>query len=178
VLGALLVIGFLGGFGILPMPFNPNLKPSAAAEASAQPTPAASSKARPDASALREQMRERRRKAMAADSGAADGTAIRASHLLVAYQGSMRSTQTRTKDEAKARAQQALKRAKKGDDFAKLVAEYSDEPGAGDRGGDLGKFGRGRMVPDFENAAFALKVGEISGLVETPFGYHVIKRTE
>ena len=73
---------------------------------------------------------------------------------------------------------EALKRAKKGEDFAKVVAAYTDEPGGAERGGDLNKFGRGRMVPAFEEAAFALKVNEVSGIVETPFGFHVIKRTE
>jgi parvulin-like peptidyl-prolyl isomerase len=71
-----------------------------------------------------------------------------------------------------------LKRAKKGEDFSKVVASYTDEPGGAERGGDLNKFGRGRMVPAFEEAAFALKLNEISGIVETPFGFHVIKRTE
>ena len=176
VLIALLGLGFVGGFGLLPWNFNLNKTTPAVASAAA-PTEA-SSKARPSASALRDQMRERRRKAAMAADGGTDSAMIRASHLLVAYQGATRSSQTRTKEEAKTRAEAALKRAKKGEDFAALVKEYSDEPGAGDRGGDLNRFGRGRMVPAFEEAAFALKLNEISGLVETPFGYHVIKRTE
>ena len=59
-----------------------------------------------------------------------------------------------------------------------MVKEYSDEPGAAARGGDLGKFRKGQMVPDFQNAVEKLKVGEISDLVKTPFGYHVILRTQ
>jgi parvulin-like peptidyl-prolyl isomerase len=175
VLAGILVLGFAGGLGLLPLNFN--LKPAAAPAVSATPTTTASTKARPSSSALREQMRERRRKAMAADGGT-DGQMIRASHLLVAYKDAMRSTQTRTKAEAKARAEEALKRAKKGEDFTKVVAAYTDEPGGADRGGDLRKFGHGQMVPEFDKAAFALKVNEISGIVETPFGFHVIKRTE
>jgi parvulin-like peptidyl-prolyl isomerase len=62
--------------------------------------------------------------------------------------------------------------------FEDVVKEYSDEPGAGQRGGDLGTFRKGQMVPDFQAAVEKLKVGEISDLVKTPFGYHVILRTK
>jgi parvulin-like peptidyl-prolyl isomerase len=84
----------------------------------------------------------------------------------------------RTKEQALTLAQEVLKRAKSGEDIARLANEYSDEPGAGGRGGSLGRFGHGQMVPAFESAAFALKVGEVSGIVESPFGYHIIQRTE
>ncbi|HET7543013.1 MAG TPA: peptidylprolyl isomerase [Polyangiaceae bacterium] len=105
---------------------------------------------------------------------------ISARHLLVAYKGALRASPGigRSKPEARARAEEAQKRAAAGEDFVALVKQYSDEPGAAERGGDLGKFDRQSMVPAFANAAFALKVGEISAVVETQFGYHVIKRTE
>jgi hypothetical protein len=105
---------------------------------------------------------------------------ISARHLLVSYKGGLRASPGigRSKTEARARAEEAHKRAAAGEDFVALVKQYSDEPGAGERGGDLGKFERGSMVPAFANAAFALKVGEISAVVETQFGFHVIKRTE
>ena len=105
---------------------------------------------------------------------------ISARHLLVSYKGALRASPGigRTRPEAHARAEEAQKRAAAGEDFVALVKQYSDEPGAGDRGGDLGKFDRQSMVPAFANAAFALKVGEISAVVETQFGFHVIKRTE
>jgi parvulin-like peptidyl-prolyl isomerase len=75
-------------------------------------------------------------------------------------------------------AQEVLQRAKAGEDVARLAVEYSDEPGAGTRGGSLGRFGKGQMVGPFETVAFKLKVGEISEIVETPFGFHIIQRTE
>jgi len=105
---------------------------------------------------------------------------IAARHLLVSYKGALRASPGigRSKSEARARAEEAQKRAAGGEDFVELVKQYSDEPGAAERGGDLGKFDRQSMVPAFANAAFALKVGEISSVVETQFGFHVIKRTE
>jgi parvulin-like peptidyl-prolyl isomerase len=64
-----------------------------------------------------------------------------------------------------------------GGDFADLAAKNSDCP-SGQQGGRLGTFGRGQMVPAFDEAAFGLDVGEVSGIVETTFGYHVVHRTE
>ena len=127
---------------------------------------------------------ESKRAASAAPLPAVDVSAqpaeISARHLLVSYKGGLRASPGigRSKAEALARAEEAQKRAVAGEDFVALVKQYSDEPGAGERGGDLGKFDRQSMVPAFANAAFALKVGEISAVVETQFGYHVIKRTE
>jgi peptidyl-prolyl cis-trans isomerase NIMA-interacting 1 len=105
---------------------------------------------------------------------------IAASHVLIQYKGSLRAGPDvkRSKDEAKKLAAEVMNKAKKGQDFAGLAKQYSDEPGAKQRMGTLGKFGKGNMVKPFSDAAFALKPGEISDIVETDFGFHVIKRTE
>jgi peptidyl-prolyl cis-trans isomerase NIMA-interacting 1 len=100
--------------------------------------------------------------------------------VLIQYKGSMRAGPniTRSKDEAKKLAAEVMNKAKKGQDFSGLAKQYSDEPGAKDRAGNLGKFTRTTMVKPFADAAFALKPGQISDVVETEFGFHVIKRTE
>jgi peptidyl-prolyl cis-trans isomerase C len=83
-------------------------------------------------------------------------------------------------DPAKARtqAEEILKRARTGEDFAKLAGEFTTEPGGKDRGGDLGWFGRGQMIKPFEDAAFGMQPGQISDVVETDFGFHIIKVEE
>jgi len=68
-----------------------------------------------------------------------------------------------------------LKRVKAGENFEALAREYSTDTGSKENGGDLGWFGKGRMVPDFEKATFALQPGQVSDIVESPFGFHIIK---
>lgn len=86
---------------------------------------------------------------------------IGASHILV---------------EKEYQAEDVLRKLSEGNTFESLASAFSSCP-SGKEGGDLGTFGPGEMVPAFEKAAFALKVGEVSGPVPTQFGYHVIKRT-
>jgi peptidyl-prolyl cis-trans isomerase SurA len=76
------------------------------------------------------------------------------------------------------KAKEILQRIKNGEDFSSLAKEVSEDPGSKDKGGDLGFFDRRRMVQPFDSAAFSLDVGEVSDLVRTPFGWHIIKVTE
>jgi peptidyl-prolyl cis-trans isomerase C len=96
---------------------------------------------------------------------------VRASHVLIKTNPG--ATQAE-KDNAKKDMEQIVARIKKGEDFATIAKEKSQCPSSA-QGGDLGFFGRGQMVKPFETAAFALKPGEVSDIVETGFGYHVIK---
>lgn len=115
-----------------------------------------------------------------ADGGRPRPREIAARHVLVMFAGSERAPESisRTREQAEARALEVLRRARAGEDFAALAREFSDEPGAGERGGSLGRFRRGRMVRAFEDAAFDLEVNGISQVIETDFGFHVIQRTE
>ncbi len=101
---------------------------------------------------------------------------VRASHILLMYRGSSRSTATRSKEEALTLIGEIEKELQSGGDFAELARKHSDCPSRA-RGGDLGSFNRGQMVKPFEQAAFELPVGSVSGIVATDFGYHLIQRT-
>lgn len=99
----------------------------------------------------------------------------RASHILVSVS---KDAPAAEKAAAKAKAEKLLAQLKKSPgDFAKLAKENSDDPGSAERGGDLDFFGKGMMVKPFEDAAFGLKEGEISEVVESDFGFHIIKVT-
>ena len=100
---------------------------------------------------------------------------VRASHILF---GVAKDAPPAAKAATKTEAEGVLKRAKAGEDFAALAKQYSKDPGSAAVGGDLNYFPKGQMVPAFDAAAFALKPGEISGLVETEFGFHIIKLTD
>ncbi len=111
---------------------------------------------------------------------AAQPTQVAARHILIMHAESLAKpeTVTRTKAESRLRAQEVLLKIRGGAPFEQMVREYTDEPGGAERNGDLGVFDRSTMVKPFADAAFSLKVGEVSEVVETKYGYHVIKRTE
>jgi peptidyl-prolyl cis-trans isomerase C len=103
---------------------------------------------------------------------------VRASHILIKPDTSDPNVEpAAAKAAARAKAEDLLKQIKDGADFAELAKDNSGCPSSA-RGGDLGFFSRGRMVPAFEEAAFALEVGQVSDIVETQFGYHIIKVTD
>jgi peptidyl-prolyl cis-trans isomerase SurA len=99
---------------------------------------------------------------------------IRASHILIQEQ---KDSLGKTVDSMATyeKAKQVLQRVRNGEDFAAVATEVSQDPGSAQKGGDLGYFDRRRMVQPFDSVAFLLKVGEVSDLVRTPFGWHIIK---
>jgi len=97
---------------------------------------------------------------------------VRARHIL------LRTGGERTVEEARGELEAIRRRIEGGEDFAAVAREVSEDPGSGAQGGDLGFFGRGRMTPEFEEAAFGAEIGELVGPVETPFGLHLIEVTD
>jgi len=102
---------------------------------------------------------------------------VRASHILLMYDGSMRSTATRSKEAAETQIYVLKSELEGGADFADVARDNSDCPSSS-KGGDLGSFGRGMMVGAFEDTAFTMEIGSTSDVIETEFGYHIIHRTE
>ena len=100
------------------------------------------------------------------------GESVHASHILI---GVPQGATPDQKSAAKAKAAAALKQVRGGADFAAVARAQSQDPGSAPNGGDLGFFPRGQMTPAFEEAAFKLKTGAVSNIVETPFGFHIIK---
>ena len=103
---------------------------------------------------------------------------VKARHILVAFKGSPAAQPEKpelTEEQAKAKAEDLRNKIVGGASFEELAQKESDDLGSGSRGGDLGEFGRGQMVPEFEKAAFEAKVGDVTPVVRTQFGYHIIK---
>jgi parvulin-like peptidyl-prolyl isomerase len=104
---------------------------------------------------------------------------VKARHILIRVKGAPMPPNgdkpELSEDEGKAKAEAIVKRLKGGEDFAVIAKAESDDTGSGAQGGDLGEFGRGMMVPPFEQAAFSQKVGEVGDPVRSPFGFHIIQ---
>ena len=113
------------------------------------------------------------------DAHKAEWEEVKARHILIRFQGSKMPLADGKKDltdaEALAKATELRAKIVAGGDFAELAKENSDDKGSGVNGGDLGTFGKGQMVPEFEKEAFLLPVGQVSQPVKSPFGYHLIK---
>jgi peptidyl-prolyl cis-trans isomerase D len=99
---------------------------------------------------------------------------IKVRHILIRAE----ARATEASAEARKKAESIRDEAVKGKDFAQLAKQYSDDPGTKDRGGDLGYVTRGQLVPEFEQEAFSLKVGDIGKVVQTPYGFHILKVDE
>jgi NIMA-interacting peptidyl-prolyl cis-trans isomerase 1 len=101
-------------------------------------------------------------------------------HVLLAYRGAKGAPKTvkRSQPEAKRLAEEVLAKARAGGDFSQLASKYSDDPGTKGNRGNLGKRTRAVLVPPFADAAFRLEEGQISDVVETEFGFHIIKRNQ
>jgi peptidyl-prolyl cis-trans isomerase D len=100
---------------------------------------------------------------------------VRARHILIKLPP---AADEKARAAARTKAEDVLAKVKKGADFAKLAQDVSEDAGTAGKGGDLGLFSRGHMVPAFDTAAFALEPGAVSDVVETPFGFHIIKVEE
>lgn len=100
---------------------------------------------------------------------------VHASHILITLEPGATDIQ---KAEARKKTQEAQAELNKGKEFAEVARQYSQDPYSKDQGGDLGFFARGQMVPTFDEAAFRLEPGQVSEIVETQFGYHIIKVSE
>lgn len=96
---------------------------------------------------------------------------VKARHILI-------KTEEKGEEKAKEIAMQVYEKLKKGEDFAKIASQFSEDPGSKDKGGDLGYFGRGRMVPEFEEVAFSSEIGSISEPFKTNFGFHILQVTD
>ena len=112
------------------------------------------------------------------DANKANYEQVKARHILIAFKGSPAAQAGKpelTEEQAKAKAEELRKQIVGGASFEELAKKESDDVGSGAQGGDLGEFGRGQMVPEFEKAAFEAKAGDITPVVRTQFGYHIIK---
>jgi peptidyl-prolyl cis-trans isomerase D len=99
---------------------------------------------------------------------------VKARHILIKAEAQDKEGSAKAKQKAESIREEAAK----GKDFAQLAKQYSEDPGTKDRGGEIGYISKGMVVPEFEQAAFSMKVGEISSAIQTPYGFHILKVDE
>jgi peptidyl-prolyl cis-trans isomerase D len=99
---------------------------------------------------------------------------VKARHILIKAEAQDKEGSAKAKQKAESIREEAAK----GKDFAQLAKQYSEDPGTKDRGGEIGYISKGMVVPEFEEAAFSMKVGEISSAIQTPYGFHILKVDE
>src|ERR1041385_4864058 len=165
VLSALLVLGVAGGFGFVPVSIARTPKADVAPASVPQPAPGgAQVAARPSGAA-------------SAEANGADVVTVR--HILVQPKGAWKAEKdvTLTDAQAKERAEAARRRLIAGEDFVNVLREYSNSHEIVSEGGVMPKLHRGDGMPGIGTAAFSLKVGGVSEVVQTPFGFHVLQRT-
>jgi len=112
------------------------------------------------------------------DANKKDYEQVKAKHILIAFKGSPAAQAGKpelTEEQAKAKAEELKKQIAGGAKFEDVAKKESDDTGSGANGGELGAFGHGQMVPEFETAAFAAKVGDVIGPIRTQYGYHLIR---
>jgi len=112
------------------------------------------------------------------DENKKDYEQVKAKHILIAFKGSPAAQAGKpelTEDQAKAKAEELKKQIEGGAKFEDVAKKESDDTGSGANGGELGAFGHGQMVPEFEKAAFDAKVGDVIGPIRTQYGYHLIR---
>ena len=115
------------------------------------------------------------------EANKSDYEQVKARHILIAFKGSPAAVAGKpelTEEQARAKAEELRKQLAGGAKFEDVAKKESDDTSSGERGGELGSFGRGQMVSEFEQAAFAAKVGELTPVVRTQYGYHVIRVDE
>ena len=181
VLVGLVGFGVLGGLGVIPLGSFGRPRIQGAALAAQTATARATTPGTKGPRVFLKDAGASQAPASGASAAVSPDAKVAVAHFVVSHRDTSLGKHKkipRTREEARKRAEEALARAKKGEDFGKLVAEYSDEPGAAEREGKFGKFRHKDAVKPFADAAFALKPGEISPLVESAFGFHVIRRTE
>jgi len=189
VLGALIFVGILGFFGVFTKGLGPVFFPKKAdssqpAESASAPKPAA-----PPASTPQQQPAQQPKPIQPVPTARPTAPIMQqpppvetfsAKHIVVQYKGAVSANPkiTRSKDDAKKRANDCLAKLKKGAKWEDMVKEYSDEEGAEKRGGNLGRFAATAFDKTFIEAVKKLKPNEMSDVVESPLGFHIIVRTE